>query len=100
MKKLILSLLLLSYCLIYSQETTNLPAFTNPIILRPGQMGDIINYVQSLGAGTNSIYAITSTNLQWVNVIRNVDGTNDYFQVSAIVNVPITNVVNSSTNNP
>jgi hypothetical protein len=98
MKKLILSLLLLSYCSIYSQETTNLPAFANPIILRPDQMGDIINYVQSLGAGTNSIYTITSTNLQWVNVIRNVDGTNDYFQVSAIVSVPITNVVNISTN--
>jgi hypothetical protein len=71
--------------------------FANPIILRPDQMGDIINYVQSLGAGTNSLYPITSTNLQWVNVIRNPDNT---FMVCVIVNVPITNSSSISTNTP
>ena len=65
------------------------------VIVQPNQMGSIIGYVQTLRGTTNSPYQITSTNLQWISVVRNNEGTNDYFTVCVIINVPVT-----TTNNP
>jgi hypothetical protein len=94
MKTILLGLLLLCQASFAQESITFVQAMTN-IVVQPSQMGEIIGYVQNIRGNTNSI---TSSNLQWINVVRNNEGTNDYFTVCVIINVPVTNSSSISTN--